>query len=230
MVVSQIRASIDRGELNPGDRLPPERELAQRLGVSRPSVRSGLRVLAGMGIVRIRQGAGSFITDGPALRSQPLDFLAALHGFTRRQLFEARLVIEVALANVAAQRATPDAVLALGEETTALFAVSDDPERFLVHDVRFHRAVGAAAENPVLASMLDMVTSMFERVREEALRRGTDMKLIAQEHRAIYQAIREHDTEGARRAMIEHLRRAEPTLAREPAQLPPEEDEYPGHA
>ncbi len=230
LVVAQIRAAIGRGELNPGDRLPPERTLAQQLHVSRPTVRSGLRVLAGMGIVRIRQGAGTFITGGPpALHSQPLDFLAALHGFTRRQLFEARFVIEVALAKLAAQRATADALISLSDETTALFANSNDPDRFLVHDLRFHHAVGRAAENPVLASMLEMVTTLFEPVRQQALRRGTDTRAMAEQHRAIYQAIRDRDPDRARRAMVDHLRYAEPTLAREPSAQRPEE-QHPGHA
>jgi GntR family transcriptional repressor for pyruvate dehydrogenase complex len=216
LVVSQIRRAIGRGELNPGDRLPPERELAQQLGVSRPTVRSGLRVLAGMGIVRIRQGAGTFITDGPpALHSQPLDFLAALHGFTRRQLFEARFVLEVALASLAAQRGTSELLIALSDETTAMFASLDDPEAFLTHDVRFHRAIGAAADNPVLASMLEMVTSLFAEVRQEIVRSGLDLKGSAEEHRAIYRAIRAHDPERARRAMIEHLGRTEPVQVRE---------------
>ena len=227
LVVAQVRAAIDRGELNPGDRLPPERELAQRLKVSRPTVRSGLRVLAGMGVVRIRQGAGTFITDGPpTLHSQPLDFLAALHGFTRRQLFEARFVLEVSLAGMAARRGTADALITLSDETTAMFASLDDPEAFLAHDVRFHRAIGAAADNPVLASMLEMVTSLFDQVRQQMVRRGLDLKVAAEEHRAIYRAIRTHDPEHAKRAMIEHLERTEPIQVSEVVdlaapQLPP---------
>jgi len=81
--VSQMREVISRGELRPGDRLPPERELALRLGVSRPSLRAGLRSLIAMGILRARQGSGSYIAEGPpALDSKPLSLLAALHGFT----------------------------------------------------------------------------------------------------------------------------------------------------
>jgi len=79
-----IRALIDRGRLRPGDRLPAERELATQIGVSRPSVRAGLHALAAMGVVRSRHGSGTYIPDGPPLLgSEPLSFLAALHGFTR---------------------------------------------------------------------------------------------------------------------------------------------------
>ena len=80
IVVRHVRALIERGELKPGDRLPPERELAVQLGVSRPSVRAGLRSLAAIGVLQTRHGAGTFITDGPpTLGSEPLSFLAALH-------------------------------------------------------------------------------------------------------------------------------------------------------
>ena len=96
IVVSHVRSLIERGELRPGDRLPPERELAVQLGVSRPSVRAGLRSLAAIGVLQTRHGAGTFITDGPpTLGSEPLSFLAALHGFTRDEMFEARRALEV---------------------------------------------------------------------------------------------------------------------------------------
>ena len=83
-VVRHVALLIERGELRPGDRLVPERELAEQLGVSRPTVRAGLHALAAMGVTESRQGAGTFITEGPPkLGAGPLSFLAALHGFTR---------------------------------------------------------------------------------------------------------------------------------------------------
>src|SRR6478735_811213 len=91
IVVQHVRALIERGELKPGDRLPPERELALQIKVSRPSVRAGLRSLAAVGVVEARHGAGSFITSGPPkLSTGPLSLMAALHGFTRDDMFDAR--------------------------------------------------------------------------------------------------------------------------------------------
>src|SRR5262245_41115182 len=79
-VINFVRELIDEGALRPGDRLASERELARQVGVSRPSVRAGLRSLAAMGVVRTRQGAGTFLSDGPpALVSEPLGMIAALH-------------------------------------------------------------------------------------------------------------------------------------------------------
>jgi len=216
VVVARIREAIERGELKSGDRLPPERELAVSLGVSRPSIRSGLKTLEGMGVLQIRQGAGTFITGGPpALDAEPLTFLAALHGFSRQQMFEARIALEVSVAGFAAERATPDQVIAISDETTAMYASLEQPDTFLVHDIKFHRAVAAAANNPVLASLVEMVSSIFYKTRHESIRFATDLRLAAEEHRAIYQAIRGHDAERARKAMTDHLRRAELTQTAE---------------
>jgi GntR family transcriptional regulator, transcriptional repressor for pyruvate dehydrogenase complex len=83
-VVSFVRELIERGALGPGDRLPPERELALQIGVSRPSVRAGLQALAAMGVIQARHSAGTFITDGPPmLATGPLSFLAAPRLFER---------------------------------------------------------------------------------------------------------------------------------------------------
>ncbi len=223
LVVMRVRQMIDRGEVGSGDRLPPERELARQLGLSRPTVRSGLKTLAAMGVVQIRQGAGTFITGGPpALDSEPLSFLAALHGFTRAQMFEARLVLEVAVAGLAAERAAPNKVIAISDEVTGGFASLDAPDQFLEHDIQFHRAVAATSDNPILFSVVEMISTLFREFRRASIGKARDLKLAAEEHRAIYQAIRARDPERARRAMDAHLRRALRTQAlEEPDGAPP---------
>jgi GntR family transcriptional repressor for pyruvate dehydrogenase complex len=209
-VIGYLRGAIERGELKAGDQLPPERELAQRFSVSRPTVRSVLRTLAAMGVVQIRQGAGTFMTTGPpTLDSGPLAYLAALHGITRRQMFEARMSLEVAVSSLAAERANAESLIPVSEATTAMFASLDRPNAFLDHDIQFHRAVAAAAGNPVLAAMVDMVSAMFLRIRRRSIGHATDLRIAAEEHRAIYLAIRAGDPARARKAMADHLQRAE---------------------
>ena len=106
-VVAHVRELIERGALKPGDRLPAERDLATRIGVSRPTIRAGLRTLAAMGVVRSRHGSGTYIPAGPpALNTDALSFFAALHGFTREEMYEARRILEVGAAGLAAERAT----------------------------------------------------------------------------------------------------------------------------
>src|SRR6188768_2642420 len=127
-VVAHVRALIERGALRPGNRLPAERDLAARVGVSRPTVRAGLRALAAFGVVQSRHGSGTYIPDGPpSLGTDALSFLAALHGFTRDEMYEARRILEVGAAGLAAERATPDQIATLAEEVAGLFASMDDP-------------------------------------------------------------------------------------------------------
>jgi GntR family transcriptional regulator, transcriptional repressor for pyruvate dehydrogenase complex len=205
-VVRHVAILIEAGKLRPGDRLPPERELAQELGVSRPTVRAGLHALAAMGVTESRQGAGTFITGGPPrLGAGPLSFLAALHGFTRDDIFEARKVLEVGAAGLAAESSRPDRLAPMAEEVTGMFANLSEPQTFLVHDVRFHRAVAAAGGNPVLLALVEMVSSLVYETRRVTVERAHDLKESAEMHRRIYQAIRDHDPERARAEMARHL-------------------------
>ena len=217
-VVSHVRALIERGELRRGDRLPAERDLAAQIGVSRPTVRAGLRALAAMGVVRSRHGSGTFIPDGPpALGSEPLSFLAALHGFTRDEMYEARRILEVGAAGLAAERATPEQTATLADEVAGLFASLENPAVFLVHDINFHRSVAAASGNPIVASLVEMVSALYyERRRDTAaMASDRDLRDAAEAHRTIYQAIRSHDAEAARRTMHAHLVQAAEYQSRE---------------
>ena len=205
-VVAHVREMIERGELKPGGRLPAERTLASRIGISRPSVRAGLQALAAMGVVQSRHGSGTFIIDGPpVLGTGPLSFMAALHGFTREEMFEARRVLEVGAVALAAERATGDDLVAIAEEMASMYAALDDPQAFLVHDIRFHRAVAVASHNPILASLIEMVSAMFYERRRKNVGAPRDLRTAAEMHRVIYHALRERDVDAARGAMSEHL-------------------------
>ena len=218
-VVGFVRDLIDRGRLHPGDRLPAERDLAVQIGVSRPSVRAGLHALAAMGVVQSRHGSGTYIPDGPpSLGSEPLSFLAALHGFTRDEMYEARRILEIEAAGLAAERATSEHLATLAEEVAGLFANRDNPHLFLVHDINFHRSVAESAKNPIVAALVGMVSALYYERRRETAARASDRDLrdAAEAHRRIYQAIRQRDPDGARRAMNEHLLQASRYQAQEP--------------
>jgi GntR family transcriptional regulator, transcriptional repressor for pyruvate dehydrogenase complex len=209
-VVAHVRELIERGALGPGDRLPPERELAQQIGVSRPSVRAGLQALAAMGVIQARHGAGTFITDGPPmLATGPLSFLAALHGFSSEEMFEARRVLEVGAIGVAASRATGEDLASVAEEMAGMFAALDDAQAFLIHDIKFHRAVARASHNPILASLIEMVSAMFYERRKRNIGAPRDLREAAEMHRLIYNALRDRDPDGAQLAMSEHLRHSQ---------------------
>jgi GntR family transcriptional repressor for pyruvate dehydrogenase complex len=218
-VIAFVHDLIESGRITRGDRLPPERDLASAIGVSRPTVRTGLHALAAMGVVRSRHGSGTYIPDGPpALADGPLRFLAALHGFTGEQMVEARRILEVGAAGLAAERATPDDLAALADEVAGLYASLDDPDVFLVHDVSFHRRVAAASGNPIMQAVVDMVAALFYERRRETARLASEHNLrdAAAAHRRIYRAIRARDIEGARIAMNDHLLEAQRHQAQEP--------------
>jgi GntR family transcriptional repressor for pyruvate dehydrogenase complex len=207
-VIEHVRRLIANGDLKPGDRLPAERDLATQLGVSRPTIRAGLRGLAAMGVVHSRHGSGTYIPSGPPrLDSEPLSFLAALHGFTREEMYEARRVLEVSAAGLAAERSTAEHLASIAEEVASLFAAMNDPQEFLVHDIRFHRAVASASGNPILASLVEMVSALYYERRRDTAARATDRNLhdAAELHRRIYQAIRSRHVEQAKVLMNEHL-------------------------
>ena len=219
VVVAHIRDLIEKGLVRPGDKLPAERDLAVQIGVSRPTVRVGLRALAAMGIVESRHGSGTYIPDGPpALGSQSLSLLAALHGFTREEMYDARRVLEVGAAGMAAEHATPDQLATIADEVTNLFATLDDPLVFLVHDIRFHRAVADASGNPIIVALVEMVSALYYDRRRETAEQASDRDLreAAELHRRIYQAIRGRNSQAARNAMNEHLTRASAHQALEP--------------
>ena len=207
-VVTQLREMIHRRELRPGDRLPPERDLAKLLGVSRPTLRAAIRSLAAVGVLQSKQGAGTFVveSDGPpALDSAPLRMMASLHGFTTSEMFEARRSLEMAIAALAAERATSEQMASMAEEITGMFASLDDPEQFLVHDMRFHQMIAASSGNRIMTALMNMVATVLFDVRRKTVNRARDLKESAEMHRQIYRAIRDRNSDEARNAMRDHL-------------------------
>ena len=221
-VVTQVRDMIHQGKLKPGDRLPPERELAKRLGISRASLRAGLHFLAAIGVLTARHGSGSYIATGPpALDSAPLSMLAALHGFTADKMFEARRLVEVAVAGLAAEHATDDHLRRISDEVTETYAALNNPQEYLIHDFGFHRAVAVASGNPILAAFMEMISDVLYQRRCQTIARSRDLKESAEMHRKIYRAIRAGNSEAARAAMSEHLILAERALAEEEGSTTP---------
>ena len=220
-VVARLREMIHRGDLRSGDRLPPERDLAKQLGVSRPTLRAGIRSLAAVGVLKSKQGAGTFVVEAdasPALDSNPLRLLASLHGFSSTEMFEARLILEMAITGLAAERATSEHLVALAEELTEMFATLEEPEEYLVHDMRFHQLIAAASGNRIITALMNMVASILFDVRSKTVHRAHDLKESAEMHRQIFRSIREGNTEAARNAMRDHLLLAQKAQAEELAE------------
>jgi len=215
-VVDYVRSLIASGALHPGDRLPPERELALELKISRSSLRAGIGFLSAMGVLKSRHGAGTFVSNGPpALDSSSLSVLGVLHGFLPWQMFEARLVIEASVASLAAERATDEQIAELAEEVTEMYAALDDPHEYLIHDVRFHRTIARASGNPILAALMETISANLYDNRRLTVEHSQDLKQSAEMHREIYRAIRSHNPPQAKLSMEQHLNLARMAQAAE---------------
>jgi GntR family transcriptional regulator, transcriptional repressor for pyruvate dehydrogenase complex len=209
-VVNHVRSLIEKGVLQPGDKIPPEREFARSLKISRASLRTGIGYLAAMGVMKIKHGVGTFVADGPPdFGKASLSLMGALHGFQSWQMFEARSILECSLAALAAERGKEEYHAALAEEVAEMFAALESPTDYLIHDVLFHRIIAQASGNPILAAVMETVTSSMYDKRRRTVERATDLRESAEMHREIYRAIRSRKPLEARKLMEEHLRLAQ---------------------
>ncbi len=209
-VVNHVRQLIEKGTLKPGDKIPPERDLARTLQISRASLRTGIGYLAALGVMKIKHGVGTFVADGPPDFGQnSLSFISALHGFQSWQMFEARMLLETGLAALAAERGKDDHIRALAEEVAEMFASVDNPAEYLIHDVAFHRVIAQASGNPILAAVMETIASSMYDHRRKTVERSIDLRESAGMHREIYRAIRSRKPAEARKLMEQHLRQAQ---------------------
>ncbi len=209
-VVNHVRSLLEKGTLRPGDRIPPEREFARALKISRASLRTGIGFLAAMGVIKIKHGVGTFISDGPPeFGKSSLSLMGALHGFQSWQLFEARIVLESNLAALAAKRGKEEHHAALAEQVAEMFASLDNPSAYLIHDVLFHRLIAQAAGNPILAAIMETVTTSMYDKRRKTVEHATDLRESAEMHREINRAIRARKALEARKLMEKHLEMAQ---------------------
>jgi GntR family transcriptional repressor for pyruvate dehydrogenase complex len=209
-VVNHVRALIENGTLKPGDQIPPERDLARTLQISRASLRTGIGYLAALGVMKIKHGVGTFVADGPPdFGRASLSFIGALHGFQSWQMFEARILIESGMAALAAERGKEEHHAALAEEVAEMFATLEKPTDYLIHDVLFHRVIAQASGNPILASIMETVTSTMYDKRRKTVERAIDLRESAEMHREIYRAIRARKPAEASKLMEQHLRMAQ---------------------
>jgi len=209
-VVDHIRSLIENGTLQPGDKIPPEREFARSLKISRASLRTGIGYLAAMGVMKIRHGVGTFVADGPPeFGKASLSLMSALHGFQTWQMFEARIILESHLAGLAAERGKEEHHAALAEEVAEMFAAIESPADYLIHDVTFHRTISKASGNPILAAIIETITSALYDSRRKTVEHSIDLRESAEMHRELYRAIRARKPQDAHNLMEQHLRMAQ---------------------
>ncbi|NEC47383.1 FadR family transcriptional regulator [Actinospica acidiphila] len=203
-VLDRLRQYVTEGGLRAGDRLPPERDLAQRLGVSRASVKQAIVVLEVQGLVEARHGGGTYLVRD-SLDVEPVERMVE----RRRRLpdvLEAREALETKLAELAAERRTDDDLAALRSALAHMAEEIEAGGAGVEGDRRFHAAVTAAAHSALLAEFMRSIAEQIAESRTESLRQpGRPNRSLAQ-HRAILDAIAEGRPRQAAAAMRRHVR------------------------
>ena len=212
-ITVQLCRMIGQGQLQPGDRLPPERELAELLGVSRSSLREALHVLEMAGIVTIRQGGGTFVRElaGDGLLS-PLLLMLDVRGDLVGDLLEVRIMFEPETAARAAQRATAEDLAELERNIAAqgrLVAAGQPGDGWLALDRQFHVAIARASHNEVAVRVTGFITEMLQDVQRHFVASDERMQHAFARHQQILLAVNESEPQRARATMLEHLREVE---------------------
>ena len=202
-VAEQITAWIRQNGLTAGDRLPPERELASRLGVSRATLSQALVALEVVGVVVVRHGDGTVLT-GKHSESRIVEAIRA-HAHRLPEIIDIRDALETKIAALAAQRRTEEDLVAIDAALDAMEASIQQGDRGVEADEQFHAAVTAAAHSDLLAQTMREIASLIRESRIESLSQPGRPRNSLSGHRAITDAIRARDPEVAAAAMHAHV-------------------------
>jgi GntR family transcriptional repressor for pyruvate dehydrogenase complex len=212
-VAARIRRLIADGHLKPGDKLPPERELASMLGVSRTSVRDAIRTLEVAGLLEPRQGEGTIVLE---LSTKNLVAPLASALLTRRDLLAdllaVRKMIEPPIARDAARHATPDEIRQMEAIVARQAAKVEAGGVAIDEDNTFHDIIARASRNQVVLKVIDVLMDLLRVGRERSLQVKGRPQRSLRGHRQILEAIRRHDGDAAERAMLNHLEQIEEML------------------
>lgn len=208
-VIEQIQDMIMEGKLKKGDKLLSERELAEQLQVSRPSIREALRALEIIGLIETRQGEGNFIS-GSVENSffQPLSVLFMLNNGRPKDILELRVIIEVQIAALAAKRMTDEHKAELEDLMSKLWEAETEEESAKI-DTELHYKIARITENYLLISLLQAISSLMEsfigNARIMILKNTESKNLLTEQHQRICRALIAEDSQEAENAMRDHL-------------------------
>jgi GntR family transcriptional repressor for pyruvate dehydrogenase complex len=202
-LVEQLLGYIESARLRPGDLLPAERDLAERLGVSRATLAQALVALEVLGVIDVQHGTGAVLRH----RASVASVIKGLREHRSRlpDIVEARSTLEVKLAALAAERRTEEDLAAIATALEVMKSEIDDGDRGAHGDELFHQAVTAAAHSPVMAQLMAFIGEMILETRLESLAQPGRPEQSLESHRAIAQAIQAQDAAAAAEAMQRHI-------------------------
>jgi GntR family transcriptional repressor for pyruvate dehydrogenase complex len=205
--ILKIKEMILSGELGPGDRLPPEKELSERLGLSRSSMREAVKALEVIRVLDVRRGDGTFVTSlEPRLLLEAVSFVVDLHDDSSvLELFAVRRILEPAAAAMAAARIPAEAIRDLRDRIAAV-GDGSSVEGLVDHDLDFHRTIVAQAGNAYLSSLIDSLSGHTVRARIwRGLTQENSVDRTLAEHRAIVDALERRDSDLAQALTTVHI-------------------------
>lgn len=205
-VFQKLVGHIVEGDWKEGDRLPPERDLSEQLGIGRASLREALKALELVGILESRVGDGTFVCPRSEFLSRPL--LWAITGTDRselRDLVEARRILEEDIAALAAERAAIQELARIKAAVADLRAHIDDSADALEADMRFHVAIAEAAHNQILLNAVQLLRNLMRHWLLLKLQLPSVATKVLEQHERIYLAIHQRDADQAREEMRTHL-------------------------
>ena len=211
-IAQEIRLYVERNGLKPGDRIGTEHELAREFGVSRPTLREALRLLAGSHLIRVNQGrAGGIFVANTANESmgrnvsEAIATMLATESVSLQDLLEARIYLEVPLAGLAAENATEETVRELEAAIAAAEGNHPATEEFSRADGHFHQVLAKTAGNELMMAFTSWILEVLQPSLVEYMGHSIDGEEILEQHRRILRAIRRGQPAAAQRAMRQHI-------------------------
>lgn len=216
-IIEQIRKAIFEGQLKPGDRLPPERELMRNFKVSKATLREALRSLEVLGFLEIRKGAsgGPFVTEVDMKKAKEsfANFLL-FKNLSLKDLSEVRLILEPYIAEKAASAITEEDLKRLEKLNKECDYVlkNNIPIESRKNEIEFHRIIGSVTGNPILMFVLDFVENLLIDTKE-ILQPGKEFsRKVLNSHKRIYKALLEKNSKKVREEMVKHIKEVEKDL------------------
>jgi len=214
--IEQIMDLVKRSELKPGDKLPPERELAEKLSISRGSLREAFRVLESRGLIKSKPGGGRYIREirknGHNSRE---NIILSLEKSSILELLEARKMFEVKIAKIAAQRATPEDIKLIEMVLNKMNQKEGlKDEKKTESDTEFHLAIASTSHNFVFVNIIKLHLDLLKETRGKTWQMPGRREKQCQEHQAILKAIKEHNSKKAGEAMLTHLKNVEEVVGK----------------
>ena len=210
-ITEQILSRIMAGELRPGDKLPPERELAEQFGVSRTAVREAVKALHEKGLIEVQPGKGTFVSNITASTSEvmrdSLDLIVnvgLVNGLV--DLVQVRTLLEPGIAALAAEMATAEDIQAMQQAVDTMDTALDNADVYVEADLEFHRALAKASQNSLITILLDSIVDLLREQRKRIFLVEGGPERGQNHHKRILEAVATHNPVAAREAMAVHLK------------------------